>query len=35
MPRPDYSRPALPFRTDGQKAHDAIYRIVDSDDETR
>lgn len=35
MPRPDYSRPALPFRADGQKAHDAIYRIVDGDDETR
>lgn len=35
MPRPDYSRPALPLRTEGQKAHDAIYDIIDLDDETR
>jgi hypothetical protein len=35
MPRPDYSRPALPLRTEGQKAHDAIYDIIDIDDETR
>lgn len=34
MPRPDYSRPALPLRTEGQKAHDAIYDIIDID-ETR
>lgn len=34
MPPPDYSRPALPLRTDGQKAHDAIYDIIDTDDET-
>lgn len=34
MPRPDYSRPALPLRTDGQKAHDAIYDIIDIDDDT-
>jgi ABC-type nickel/cobalt efflux system permease component RcnA len=34
MPRPDYSRPALPLRTEGQKAHDAIYDIIE-DDETR
>ena len=33
MPRPDYSRPALPLRAEGQKAHDAIYRIIDGDDE--
>lgn len=35
MARPDYSRPALPLRTEGQKAHDAIYDIIDIDDETR
>jgi ABC-type nickel/cobalt efflux system permease component RcnA len=35
MPRPDYSRPALPLRTEGQQAHDAIYDIIDIDDETR
>jgi ABC-type nickel/cobalt efflux system permease component RcnA len=35
MPRPDYSRPALPLRTEGQKTHDAIYDIIDIDDETR
>ncbi len=34
MPRPDYSRPALPLRTEGQKAHDAIYDIIDIDDDT-
>jgi ABC-type nickel/cobalt efflux system permease component RcnA len=35
MPRPDYRRPALPLRTEGQQAHDAIYDIIDIDDETR
>ena len=34
MPRPDYRRPALPLRTEGQKAHDAIYDIIDIDDDT-
>ncbi|MCV7058389.1 hypothetical protein [Mycolicibacterium gilvum] len=34
MPRPDYSRPALPVRTEGQKAHDAIYDIIDMNDDT-
>ena len=34
MPRPDYSRPALPLRAEGQKAHDAIYDIIDIDDDT-
>ena len=29
MPRPDYSRPALPLRTEGQKAHDEVYDIID------
>lgn len=34
MPRPDYRRPALPVRTEGQKAHDAIFDIIDMDDDT-
>lgn len=34
MSRPDYSRQALPVRTEGQKAHDAIYDIIDMDDDT-
>ena len=34
MPRPDFSRPALPLRTEGQKEHDAIYDIIDIDDDT-
>ena len=29
IPRPDYSRPALPLRTEGQKAHDEVYDIID------
>jgi len=29
MPRPDYSRPALPLRTEGQKAHEEVYDIID------
>lgn len=33
MPRPDFSRPALPLRTEGQKAHDAIYDTIDLDDD--
>lgn len=33
MPRPDFSRPALPLRTDAQKAHDAIYDTIDLDDD--
>jgi ABC-type nickel/cobalt efflux system permease component RcnA len=33
-PRPDYSRPALPERTEGQKRHDAIYDTIIDIDET-
>lgn len=33
-PRPDYSRPALPLRTEGQKRHDAIYDTIIDIDET-
>ena len=29
IPRPDYSRPALPLRTEGQKAHDEVYDVID------
>lgn len=35
MPRPDYSRPALPRRTTGQQASDEIMHIIDLNDETR
>ncbi|AGB27288.1 hypothetical protein Mycsm_07194 (plasmid) [Mycobacterium sp. JS623] len=35
MPRPDYSRPALPRRTMGQQASDEILHIIDLNDETR
>lgn len=33
-PRPDYTRPALPLRSEGQRAHDAIYRTIIDIDET-
>ncbi|OFJ51870.1 hypothetical protein BEL07_20645 [Mycolicibacterium grossiae] len=33
-PRPDYTRPALPLRTEGQKRHDAIYDTIIDIDET-
>lgn len=32
--RPDLSQPALQRRTRGQQAHDAIYDIIDIDDDT-
>jgi hypothetical protein len=35
MPRPDYSRPALPRRTTGQQASDDIMHIIDPNDERR
>jgi hypothetical protein len=35
MSPPDYSRPALPRRTQGHRASDVIFDIIDLDDETR
>jgi ABC-type nickel/cobalt efflux system permease component RcnA len=34
-PRPDYSRPALPRRTQAQQASDEILDTIDLNDETR
>ncbi len=34
-PTPDYSRPALPRRTQSQQASDEIFDIIDLNDETR